>query len=186
MIAGLKYIPDFIDTQQQSDLIELIDTLGVWSDYLKRRTQHYGYKYDYTKRALDDSMKAPPIPWWLKQYTTRLVDDGIVTETPDQLIINEYLPGRGIGKHVDCVPCFGDTIVSLSLGSICSMEFEHLKSDKRGSMLLAPGSLLVIFGEARYDWTHSIPSRLKDDDLVRSRRVSVTFRKVLSSGNTNI
>jgi alkylated DNA repair dioxygenase AlkB len=182
MIPGFKYIPNWIDKPEWSDLIQIIDLLGTWSSELKRRTQHYGYKYDYTKKQIDETMFIGKIPWWLKKYTLSLVHEGLFEKEPDQVIINEYNPGQGISRHIDCVPCFGNVIASLSLGSTCAMEFEHIKSSKKGSTILEPGSLLILSGEARYDWMHSIPARLEDksgeDTLIRSRRVSLTFRTV--------
>lgn len=181
MINGLKYIPDFISEIEESNLISTID-LQQWSDYLKRRTQHYGYRYDYTKKKIDDTMCLGPIPGWLDVYAEKLLNEGFFEKKPDQVIINEYVPGKGIARHVDCVPCFGDAIASLSLGSTCAMDFEHLKTSKKGSTILGPRSLLVLTGEARYDWMHSIPARLddffEDDFLQRSRRVSLTFRTI--------
>jgi alkylated DNA repair dioxygenase AlkB len=44
-------------------------------------------------------------------------DEGLADEVTNQTIVNEYRPGQGIAAHVDCVPCFGATILSLSLGS---------------------------------------------------------------------
>lgn len=182
MINGLHYIPSFIDAEEQRDILTLADT-KVWLTDLKRRTQHYGYKYDYTKKRIDSSMNLGPLPWWLKVYTKRLVEEGLFQSEPDQVIINEYLPGQGISRHVDCVPCFTDTVASLSLGSTCAMDLEHVSSGKKGSMMLDAGSLLVLSGEARYDWMHSIPARKEDVwqgiTFTRDRRVSLTFRKVI-------
>ena len=181
MITGLKYHSKYIDEEEQSDLIHIID-LKEWSNALKRRTQHYGYRYDYTRKTIDSSLYIGKIPWWLRAYTLRFVHEGIFDKEPDQVIINEYTPGQGIARHVDCVPCFGGTVASLSLGSTCAMEFEHLKSSKKGSTILEPGSLLVLADEARYDWMHSIPARkedpFNDEVLPRSRRISLTFRTV--------
>jgi alkylated DNA repair dioxygenase AlkB len=65
------------------------------------------------------------------------------------------------------------------------MEFEHIKSHKKGSMMLGPLSLLVLSGEARYQWMHSIPARRSDkvgeDVLERGRRISLTFRNIIMS-----
>jgi alkylated DNA repair dioxygenase AlkB len=102
------------------------------------------------------------LPWFVYGQVDQLMIQGHFKQKADQLIINEYLPGQGISRHVDCVPCFGDTVASLSLGSTCEMKFEHVSSGKSGSMILAPRSMLVLSGEARYDWMHSIPSRKED------------------------
>lgn len=183
MIGGLVYIPEFINEREQSSLISIIDGLS-WSHDLKRRTQHYGYKYDYTKKSIDSSLYLGPLPEWLSIYTQRLLDLNLFSECPDQVIINEYFPGQGISKHVDCIPCFKDTIASLSLLSQCEMNFEHIKTKKCGALMLGPLSLLVLNGEARYEWMHSIPMRLEDkfknDVFKRKRRVSLTFRKIIN------
>lgn len=182
MINGLKYIPSFIDKENETELLYLID-LKPWLTDLKRRTQHYGYKYDYTSKKIDSSMSIGRMPWWLKAYTLRLMHEGIFEVEPDQVIINEYLPGQGIGRHVDCVSCFDKTIASISLESNCMMDFKHLKSPKSGSMMLESGSLLVLSDEARYDWMHSIAAKKEDvlngEVFPRGRRVSLTFRKVI-------
>jgi len=63
------------------------------------------------------------------------------------------------------------------------MKFEKFSSTKKGSMMLAPRSLLVLSDEARYDWMHSIPACKEDlfngEHLPRDRRVSLTFRTVI-------
>lgn len=181
MIKGMRYLSSFIDEDEEQSLISLIDS-NEWCNDLKRRTQHYGYKYDYSKKKIDASMYLGNIPDWLDKYCTLLLKKGIFEKKPDQVIINEYLPGQGISRHVDCVACFGDTVASLSLGSTCSMVFDNLKLTLTGETILGPGSLLVLSNEARYDWMHSIPARLEDENgdvvLKRSRRISLTFRTV--------
>lgn len=182
MINGLSYIKSFISLQEQEELIQVIDSL-LWSNDLKRRTQHYGYKYDYTKKSIDPSLYLGTLPEWLTTYTKRLLDLKLFSKHPDQVIINEYLPGQGISKHVDCIPCFEDTIASLSLLSPCEMNFEHIVSRKCGSIMLGPLSLLILTGEARYEWLHSIAPRYEDkfknDVFKRERRISLTFRKII-------
>lgn len=181
-IPGLSYINNFIDTQEQDSLIKQIDN-QEWLQDLSRRTQHYGYKYDYTKKSVDQSLFLGPLPDWLKLYTNKLTEQKIFDKTPDQVIINEYLPGQGISRHVDCVPCFDNTIASLSLNSVCLMQFEQLKTAKKEEMLLDPLSLLVLKNDARYGWMHSIPARKEDvvnsEIITRQRRISLTFRAVI-------
>jgi alkylated DNA repair dioxygenase AlkB len=65
------------------------------------------------------------------------------------------------------------------------MNFERYSSTEKASIILAPHSLLVLSGESRYDWMHSIPPRktdmLGEIELPRTRRVSLTFRKTILS-----
>lgn len=188
MIPGLTYIPDYITEEEETKLLEVIDS-QEWSSDIKRRTQQYGFKFDYTVRKLNPSMYLGPIPEWLTNYTSRMLNEHIFPAfpyQPSQIIINEYLPGQGISRHTDSTTCFENTIVSLSLGSTCSMDLEQYKTGKKGSIMLARRSLLVFKDEARYDWMHSIAPRLedkvKDEVFPRGRRVSITFRKAITRG----
>jgi alkylated DNA repair dioxygenase AlkB len=189
-ISGLTYMPGFVTSQEERDLLGVINN-SIWLTDLKRRVQHYGYKYDYKRRSLDYSMFIGEMPDWTKIIIDKIVGQKIMIERPDQLIVNEYLPGQGIADHIDCEPCFEDTIISLSLGSTCIMEFKnkHDKKQKR-EFLLEPRSLVVMTGESRYEWTHGIPSREKDKWLGklihRKTRISLTFRKVIVEDNKSV
>ena len=125
-----------------------------------------------------------PLPGWLDAMAACLVTQGLFPKLPDQVIVNEYLPGQGIAPHVDCAPCFGDVIASLSLGSGCVMAFVHAGTGETRSQYLASRSLMVLRGESRFDWTHGIAARKSDrvDGMAisRSRRVSLTFRTVIA------
>jgi alkylated DNA repair dioxygenase AlkB len=181
-IQGLTYLPDYIDAAHEEALLAIIDR-QTWLTDLARYVQHYGYRYDYKGRKVDPEMYLGPLPDWAAEITARLHREGWFVELPDQLIVNEYQPGQGISKHVDCVPCFDRTIASLSLGSTCVLEMAHAKTKQKVELLLQPRSLVIMQDEARYKWTHSVPARKKDvhqgKTWPRGRRVSLTFRKVL-------
>ncbi|MFW0777787.1 MAG: alpha-ketoglutarate-dependent dioxygenase AlkB [Rickettsiales bacterium] len=181
-IPGLTYIPEFIDQETEQHLINIIDKQS-WITDLKRRVQHYGYRYDYKDRNVTPDLKLGNIPEWLMSYCKRLQREGFFKQSPDQVIINEYHPGQGIAPHIDCAPCFGETIASLSLGSACLMNFPHLKTKQTETQLLEQCSLVVLSNEARYEWQHSIAPRKTDkingENIPRKRRLSLTFRTVL-------
>lgn len=177
-ILGLQYLPDFITADEERALIEVLDQ-QPWLNDLKRRVQHYGYKYDYKARAVTTDSYLGPLPNWLMPVTQKLPFKP--DQAPDQIIVNEYLPGQGISAHIDCVPCFSDTIASLSLGSGAVMQFTN-GLEKR-DLYLEPRSLIILSGPARYEWTHAIPARKSDVvdgfKIERRRRVSLTFRTVI-------
>lgn len=181
-ISGLTYIPDFISAREQDFLLAQIDQQS-WLTDLKRRVQHYGYKYDYKARAVGNDDYLGPLPDWLASFSKKLHDNGIFPSTPDQVIVNEYLPGQGISAHIDCVPCFADTIASLSLGSPCIMEFSDTQTSEKKSIVLEDRSLIILSGPARYKWQHAIPARKSDIvngiKTERARRASLTFRNVI-------
>ena len=58
---GLQYIPGFIDEPYEAELLAAIDA-QPWLGDLKRRVQHYGYRYDYKNRRVDPSMVLGPLP----------------------------------------------------------------------------------------------------------------------------
>lgn len=181
-VSGLIYIPDFISVQEQDFLLSQIDQQS-WLTDLKRRVQHYGYKYDYKARTVSNDAYLGSLPAWLSLLSNKLHNDGIFPSVPDQVIVNEYLPGQGISAHIDCVPCFADTIASLSLGSPCIMEFSNPRTGEKRSIVLEDRSLIVLSGPARYEWQHAIPSRKSDIingiKTERARRVSLTFRNII-------
>jgi len=178
-ILGLAYIPDFIAIAEEHTLIEVIDN-QPWLTDLKRRVQHYGYKYDYKARAVTNDAYLGPLPSWVEPIAQRL------PLNPDQAIVNEYQPGQGISAHIDCVPCFDDTIASLSLGSSAIMQFTHPKTGVQQELYLKERSLIILSGAARYEWQHAIPARKSDVieglKIERGRRISLTFRNMILNG----
>ena len=77
---------------------------------------------------------------------------------------------------------FEDVIVSLSLGSDTTMVFEQ--EDHKIPINLKRRELLVLSGEARLKWKHSIPARKKDDGVPRNLRLSMTWRTVKENSNS--
>jgi len=181
-IDGLAYVPNFITEQEEKELVRAINA-QPWLTDIKRRVQHYGYKYDYKARTINYSMFLGPLPDWVAAVAERLFQNNYIEEYPDQVIINEYLPGQGITNHIDCEPCFGETITSLSLGSHCIMDFNNIITGQKIEVMMEPRSLVVINGPARHIWTHGIAQRKSDVfqgvKYDRKLRVSLTFRKVI-------
>jgi alkylated DNA repair dioxygenase AlkB len=174
-IPGLKYIPAYIDADYENSLIKLIDSEN-WILDLKRRTQHYGYKYDYKARSVNQSYYLGAMPDWVYDLCNKLYSEYIFIEKPDQVIINEYIPGQGIAAHIDCIECFADIVCSLSLGSGCIMNLTC--GGVKKPIYLEAQSLCILTGDARYKWKHGIDARKSDNGLRRQRRISLTFRKV--------
>ncbi|MFK3777422.1 alpha-ketoglutarate-dependent dioxygenase AlkB [Agrobacterium sp. NPDC089420] len=181
---GIVYFDGFLSPEEEAAVAHRLDA-GVWSTELKRRVQHFGYRYDYKARAVTADAYLGPLPTWLGVFAARLVTAGYCRDLPDQVIANEYLPGQGISAHVDCVPCFDDGIVSISLLSTCEMVFRELRGSAICGVLLQPRSGVLLRDAGRYGWTHEIPARKSDIvngvKTARGRRISLTFRKVIAS-----
>jgi alkylated DNA repair dioxygenase AlkB len=91
-------------------------------------------------------------------------------------------------SHVDLLR-FDDGIIIVSLLSSCVMTMRpanHNDKQSEGSVrrdiLLRPGDILALSGEARYHWKHGIEERLIDEidgeTIERGTRISVTLRRL--------
>lgn len=172
--VGLIYVQDFISPEFERQLINWIDQ-QTWNTSLKRRTQHYGYEYNYSSRAA--SKKTTPLSGPLLELKDMLSS---IMES-EQCIINEYTKNQGISAHIDALT-FGPVICSVSLNCPCNMIFT--RGNESYSVYLAPRSLVCLTKEARYQWKHEIKPNTtilspigeeikKSDDY---RRLSLTFR----------
>jgi alkylated DNA repair dioxygenase AlkB len=176
-LAGLEYVPGYLDQDTQDELLSAVDE-QPWQTFVDHRVQVYGYQYNHRAEA---AYRIGELPAWSADLALRLMQDGFMPRVPNQLVVNEYPPGIGLFEHIDQA-AFGEAIVSVSLGSTCVMRFTRDEKGESRELLLEPGSALVLTGEARWDWKHGIPARPSDDwhgrECVRSRRVSLTFRGV--------
>ena len=187
-IPGLVYIPNYFNDAKQRVLINEIDR-REWDTTLKRRTQHYGYRYDYTKRTINRQDYLGPFPDFINTINFNLQKDGLTDQSFSQAIVNEYQSGQGIAPHIDAQDCFAERIISLSLGCTVPMVFKPNYAHPTINTMtvwLEPGSLLMLSSDARYRWSHSIPARKSDDHpdygkQERTRRISITLRKVIWS-----
>ena len=175
---------------------------------LKRKVQHWGFVYPYGIREPQTPVLQRverETPRWLVKLTQFLLAKEILTEEPNQWIINRYEPGQGIGAHRDHAMLFGNEIATLSLGSPVEMDFRpinpkpsnhheagddadnNIRGDARPvSLLLNPGDLLVFKDAARMEWSHAIGKKktyLGEDGKRRARsvRISITFRRYLQA-----
>src|SRR5260370_3588577 len=131
LVEGMTYVADFVSRSEQDGGLRDLD-LQPWMSDLKRRVQHYGYRYDYKARSVDRSMYLGLLPPFALPVAAKLIERSLVPQLPDQVIVNEYLPGQGITAHVDCEPCFAESIAMVSLGWAYEMEFIHSETgDKR-------------------------------------------------------
>ncbi|UPT65180.1 MAG: alpha-ketoglutarate-dependent dioxygenase AlkB [Sphingobacteriales bacterium JAD_PAG50586_3] len=90
-ISGLQYVENYLTRQEHDEILNAIDA-AQWINDIKRRVQHYGFKYDYKARRIDYSMKIGDLPEWAQKVAVRLYRDGYFDVIPDQVIVNEYMP----------------------------------------------------------------------------------------------
>jgi len=178
-LPGFFLYPDFIDETREQLLLNEIDS-QIWIvDYL-RRLQYYGYRNELEKpyNLVPFPVEMPPL---MRALSAELVGQGIIQIMPDQVIINEYVPGEGIKPHKDR-NYFENQICGVNLGSSCILRFIRGENEEVIDIEVPRRSVYVMQDDARKKWKHAIPPRKKDvvagEVKHRERRVSITYRKV--------
>ncbi len=184
-IPGLYYVND-LKEDNMKNITEELDKLNwvkLSNSQNSRMVQHYGYKYDY--KTYNINVKCEPMPGFLNLLKLLLTDICIQLNIINndyefnQCIVNNYLPGQGISKHID-VKKYGDVIGCFTLGSGATMTFKN-KSEEE-DLYVNPNSLYIMSGDSRYVWSHEMAQKKYDivDNIKinRERRISVTFRNV--------
>lgn len=186
--SGLILIDDFVTEDEETLLLASISATPVDGSLKNRSVKHFGYEFLYGSNLVDPQKPLDTkIPHECDILWQKLAKNqpSLSWFVPDQLTVNQYMPGHGIPPHVDTHSAFLDPIFSLSLESDVVMDFR--KNGQRVSVLLPQRSLLIMSGEARYDWTHGITPRIMDvvktpsnnlTTQLRKKRTSFTFRKL--------
>ena len=174
---GAVIVPDFVTPAEETRILLRIAE-APWLAELRRRVQHYGFRYDYAGGG--SRVPAPAFPRWTAAMAER-VRAHFGGALPVQCIVNEYRPGQGIGMHADHRD-FGPGIAPLSLGASWPMRFRRrdtrpyardgLPGDEVA--LLPRRSVLVLAGAARHRFMHGIDRA--DTARETATRVSATFR----------
>jgi len=187
-IPGLFLQENIITIEDETEIVKWLDTRD-WSTVLPRRTQHFGYLYDYSQVGLQSG---DPFEGYIFILSDFLKKNKIMNEI-DQCIVNEYTKDQKIGKHIDGQRgnrsnIFGPIIVSISLLEDTNFIFTNTKNKEKVEIYIPRRSLLLMSSESRYTWTHEIPKRLsvningknvkKNDNY---RRISLTFRKTIKN-----
>jgi alkylated DNA repair dioxygenase AlkB len=169
---GFRYQEEIISEEVEATLAAELKGIDLkpfeFHGYLgNRRVANFGFKYDFTQRS---SQRVSGVPSFLDDLLGRAARFARCKRSAFQQVgINEYRAGAGIGWHKD-KPDFG-IIVGVSLLAVATMRFRrpHGENWIRVSHTLQPRSVYILSGEARTDWEHSIP-------LLGTLRYSITFR----------
>ncbi|CAI8586826.1 unnamed protein product [Vicia faba] len=178
-VKGLWMLRNFLSIHQQSRLLSAIESEQWFTQPSINQAMRFGYqnlphwaiKLSHSiHRSCSESSFLPP---------------NLLQREPlfDQMIANFYQPGEGIAPHVDLLR-FEDAIAIVSLESSCVMHFSL--EEQSVPVLLTPGSLVIMFGDARYLWNHEINRKpgfqsWRGQFLNQTTRTSVTLRKLCSS-----
>ncbi|XP_020210025.1 uncharacterized protein P8A3.02c [Cajanus cajan] len=178
-VKGLWLCPNFLSTRRQSLILSAIEDEKWFPNPSINQAMRFGLQHlpswalplAHTIRRSAQAHQPPPLPGHILRREPLF----------DQMIANVYEAGEGICPHVDLLR-FHDGIAILSLESSCVMHFTSDASSV--PVLLTPGSLILMSGEARYLWKHQINRTTpgfqiwKGQQLTQSKRTSITLRKL--------
>ncbi|WP_024276037.1 alpha-ketoglutarate-dependent dioxygenase AlkB [Hyphomicrobium sp. MC1] len=177
-LPGLRYRDDFLSEEEESNLIRHIDAEDLapfrfqqWTG--KRLTATFGWSYDFETGRFGPTR---PLPEFLTPVRERAAQfAGLAASRLEQALLIRYDAGAEIGWHRDR-PVF-EEVIGISLGSPAPMRFRQRleKGFRRNTVPLAPRSIYLLSGEARYEWEHSI-------DALPEARWSITFRTLSEKG----
>jgi alkylated DNA repair dioxygenase AlkB len=171
---GFRYQPALITTREQDELLSQLRELPFrefeFHGYTgKRRVVSFGWKYDFSDRAL---LKVDDIPEFLLALREPAAQfAGMRPQSLQHALVTEYKAGAAIGWHRD-KSVFGE-VVGISLLASCVFRLRRAVNGgwERVNLVAEPRSAYLLSGPARTEWEHSIPP-------VDSLRYSVTFRNL--------
>lgn len=172
--VGLRYIPDFLTKDEHDQLLEDVRRLEFGpvkfrGNEARRRVVCFGFDYVYKARSLKPATRMPDWLGLLAERVERAA--GVECGGLAQTIVTHYPVGAGIGWHTDAKKPFGEVVASVSLAGECKFQFR--RGTERATVTVHPGSLLLLTGESRWDWEHTISP-------VRQTRYSITLRQLAS------
>ncbi|PIN06681.1 tRNA (carboxymethyluridine(34)-5-O)-methyltransferase [Handroanthus impetiginosus] len=195
-INGLWICRDLLSGDQQSSLLSALEKDGYLSEASHNQAMRFG---DLPPWALELSylIRESVVMSGYSSESTDLINSDECNETClfpsellwreplfNQLIVNIYQPGEGICAHVDLMR-FEDGIAIISLESSCVMHFTSVEAEVNHKIpvLLTPGSVVLMWGEARFLWKHEINrkpgfQKWQGQELDQKRRTSVTLRRL--------
>ncbi|WP_216839104.1 alpha-ketoglutarate-dependent dioxygenase AlkB [Caulobacter sp. S45] len=101
---GFRYQPELISADEEAELVRELSRLtfepfDFHGHLAHRHVVGFGSRYDYTSRTV---RAAAPIPNFLEPLRRKVgAFTGLAPEAFEQVLINAYRPGAGIGWHRD-------------------------------------------------------------------------------------
>jgi alkylated DNA repair dioxygenase AlkB len=141
----------------------------------KRKVAWYGdrsYSYAYSGKTRE------ALSWTSDLLELKGVVERLCSRTFNSCLLNLYHNGdEGMAWHSDDERTLepDGAIASLSLGAERKFSFRHRKTREALSILLEPGSLLVMHGPTQTHWMHALPKTKR----VSLPRVNLTFRTMV-------
>jgi alkylated DNA repair dioxygenase AlkB len=129
---GFVYRDDVVTVEEEQALVARFRDLPFkpfeFHGFLgNRRVISFGWRYDFSSAVLQPSNQIPPFLLSLRERAAGFAN--IPSDTLEQVLINEYAPGAGIGWHRD--KAMFEDIIAISLGGSCILRLRREQGSVR-------------------------------------------------------
>lgn len=175
-IDGVFVATDILNGKTENLLVKKIDNIPWVISQSGRRKQDFGPKVNFKKQKCKlGGFRG--FPKFAKEILDNCLQCFAILHDfiPVELCHLEYCPERGsaIDPHFDDFWLWGERLVTLNLLSSTYLVLNLPNQyEKEIHILLPPRSLIVLYGEARYKWHHSIKRQ-----HISERRIAMTWRE---------
>ncbi len=184
---GLTFDPDFLAPAAADALLAALLAPGAvaWAQHhirlfgrLVPEPRHTAWVGEAGATYAYSGVRREPAPWPVALSAVRAALELATGARYNSALLNLYRDGRdSMGWHADDEPELGPApvIASVSLGAARRFRFRRrlAHADTR-SLLLTPGSLLLMHGDLQTHWQHAIPKTARPVGA----RLNLTFRWV--------
>jgi alkylated DNA repair dioxygenase AlkB len=181
----LEYHPGFFNPAESGKLLNtFIDTIPwvqediqMYGKIMKtpRLTAWYG---DQNKEYIFSGTKHHPIPWTTELLQIKERIETVAGVKFNSVLLNYYRDADdSVAWHSDDEYELGvnPVIASVSFGQVRRFDIRHKQDrNRKYSIYLENGSLLIMKGDLQHNWLHQIPKSAKP----LKARVNLTFRVI--------
>jgi alkylated DNA repair dioxygenase AlkB len=124
-------------------------------------------------------LRLAPMPWTSTLLEIKPIVENLATTRFNSALLNLYRDGHdSVGWHSDAEPELGrhPVIASVSLGAERRFILQHKKTRSQISVVLEPGSVLLMSGPTQHYWRHQLPKSRR----ASGARINITFRVIRS------
>ncbi|CAD5217357.1 unnamed protein product [Bursaphelenchus okinawaensis] len=175
-IDGINLLLDFLDENEEQDVVQAIDKKEWVLSQSGRRKQDYGPKVNFKHKKVRPQFYEglPGYADLILDKLRRINNDKFGSYQPFELCNLEYNQERqsGIELHKDDMWIWGNRLISLNLLDGSIMCFAHDEKKALVFLHMPRRSLLCFRDESRFIWSHGIfPWHIS------SRRIALTMRE---------
>jgi alkylated DNA repair protein alkB family protein 4 len=176
-LDGIYLVSDFLSEDEENKLLNSIDN-DIWiPSQSGRLKQDFGIKINFKKQTIKTKYFTG-MPLYSKEILERLQTHRLLNDFQSVELCNlDYRSDRGshIDPHTDDIWIWGERLITINLlsNTILSLIPNENSSNKIIYIPLPRRWMIVLYGDARYEYKHAIQRR-----HIQERRLAVTFREL--------